>query len=103
MNPITKCVNKILAVKGIKTNSVHSCTNKLTASKNAVYTESGWTTEVEILVNDSDEEHYRYTLRVIQTLTDGYLGHLHDGHIFNVFAVKKYAACCGWRLSVAGF
>ena len=97
MNPITKYASKIPGIISFpKKNG-----NKREAEKTAVYKESGWVAEVEILANDSDEEHYRYTLRVIKTLVDGYLGHLHDGHIFTVFAVKKYAANCGWRLSEA--
>ena len=102
MNPIAKHANSFLYRIGIKKKSAPNSGSK-PANKTAVYTESGWTAEVEILADDSDENQYRYTLRVIKTLADGYLGHLHDGHIFTVFAVKQYAAYCGWRLSAAGF
>ena len=92
MNPITKLADKFRKSK-----------DSPKASNTAVYSESGWVAEVEIVADDSDANQYRYTLRVIQTLTDGYLGRLHDGHIFKVFAVKQYAAYCGWRLSTADF
>ena len=69
------------------------------ARKTAVYTESGWIAEVEIMADNSDEKQYDYTLRVVQTFADGYLGSLHDGHIFTVFAEKQYMAYCGWHLT----
>ena len=102
MNPIAKLADKTFCWIGFKKKSTPNNGGK-PANKTAVYTESGWTAEVEILADNSDAEQYRYTLRVIKTLADGYLGRLHDGHIFNVFAVKQYAAYCGWRLSAAGF
>ena len=92
MNPITKLVNIFRKSK-----------DKPKASNTAVYSESGWVAEVEVVKDDSDAKQYRYTLRVIKTLKDGYIGRLHDEHIFNVFAIKQYAANCGWRLSTADF
>jgi hypothetical protein len=71
------------------------------SNKNAVYTESGWVAEVEIITDDSDAKQFNYTLRVVQTLAEGYLGSLHDGHIFSVFADKQHLAYCGWSLSKA--
>jgi len=71
------------------------------SDKNAVYTESGWVAEVEIITDDSDAKQFNYTLRVVQTLAEGYLGSLHDGHIFSVFADKQHLAYCGWSLSKA--
>ena len=100
MNPIKKLANTFRCRTGL-TKSAHKGGDKKKAKKNAVYTESGWTAEVEIISDDSDDKNFRYTLRVIQTLADGYLGRLHDGHIFDIFAVKEYAAYCGWRLSAA--
>lgn len=103
MNPITKLTNIFRCRTGFMKKPVHESEDKPKAQRNAVYSESGWIAEVEILADDSDTNQYRYTLRVVQTLTDGFLGHLHDGHIFKVFAVKQYAAYCGWRLSTADF
>jgi len=68
--------------------------------KTAVYTESGWQAEVEILEDNSDAEKYRYTLKVIRTYRDGVLGSLPDGHVFAVYAVKQHIANCGWRLQI---
>ena len=66
----------------------------------AVYTEYGWTAEVEILKDNSDEEKYSYTLRVIRTYADGTLGSHPDGHEFSVFADKRYAAYCDWKMEL---
>ena len=71
------------------------------SDKNAVYTESGWVAEVEIITDDSDAKRFSYTLRVVQTLAEGYLGSLHDRHIFSVFADKQHLAYCGWSLTKA--
>jgi hypothetical protein len=70
-------------------------------AENAIYTESGWVAEVEILEDYSDAKHYWYTLKVVKTHADGYLGSLPVGHIFTVFADRQHLAYCGWRLSVA--
>ena len=70
----------------------------ITTNPRAVYTEYGWTAEVEILKDNSDAEKYSYTLRVIQTYADGILGSHPDGYEFSVFADKRHTAYCGWRL-----
>ena len=66
------------------------------------YTECGWVAEVEILEDNSDTDKYSYTLKVVKTLADGIFGSLPDGHVFKVFAHRRYMAYCDWRLNTAG-
>ena len=65
----------------------------------AVYYESGWKAEVEILENNSDAAKYSYKLKVIKTYADGIFGRLPDGQIFTAFADKNYMAYCDWRFA----
>ena len=102
MNAITKLANVFRDRTGFTKEPANKSGDAPKARKTAMYTESGWTAEVEIVSDDSDDKHYRYTLRVIQTLADGYLGRLHDGHVFNVFADKRHMAYCGWKLNKTG-
>ena len=65
----------------------------------AIYTESGWQAEVEILEDSSDPNKNCYKLKVIKTLESGKFGSMPDGHIFTVSADKRHMIFCNWRLS----
>ena len=68
------------------------------AGKSAIYSESGWVAKVEILEDNSDDEWYRYTLKVLKTLEDGIFTSPSDGHVFIAEADKKYMHYVDWTL-----
>jgi len=69
-------------------------------AQSAVYTESGWVAEVEVLEDSSDDTKAKYTLKVIKTLVGGRLGSLPDGHVFTAFADRRHMALCGWQIDL---
>lgn len=64
-----------------------------------IYREEDWIAKVEIVEDSSDDEWYRYKLRVLGTvISSRFFKTPEDGHVFDVCFKKDSMAYCNWNL-----